>query len=184
MNYYEKKKPSLFPSSFSTDKPVLTFSLAKEPCRRAACNVVHEQQPQRRRRVTAASASCGLHLTAPIPPSSSLLWPQGGLLFLLISQVIHSNRDFTSVTVDWHGPAFLQVPGSLAVLPSPALHQLKTQAQENLHFPKRAAIQRHFTFIPACLSAHMPWVWTDSYGNGLLHPETGHLEVGRERFGS
>lgn len=62
--------------------------------------------------------------------------PRRGLLFPLISPLIHSNRNFTSSIAEWCGSALLQVQGSLA---SPALHQCtswRSKLKKTCIFPK------------------------------------------------
>lgn len=143
---------------------------------------------------TTAPLSRCCHLSFLLPYTLQTLPPlllrlsnlRRGLLFPPISQVTHSNSNFIFATAEWRGSALLQDQGSLAVLaPSTTpVHHLKIQAQEKLHFPKRAAIQDiPHEFHPTCQHKHLGFEHT-AIAMAWFQLETGHLETPKERFGS
>lgn len=149
--------------------------------------MVREQQSQRHRGMPAASASCWLtpysyyhHFFFPSLTAKGVsCFPRfhessaaiGILLLPLLNDEDQLFCRSRAARLPWHPQHYTT---ALAEDPSP----------RKPAFFQKSCYSRHFTFIPTRRSAHVPWVWTYSYCNGSLHPETGHLEMGRERFGS
>lgn len=182
MSYYEKKKKSTQPFFLQVFPPISLYwpfsslrSTVTVQCVLRDTNNNH-------------SITVGL---LPLQPPDTLQLlsplflpfsnPQRGLLSPLISQVTHTNRNFTSATAARGGSAgpglsrhSQHYTSALAEDPSP---------RKPILSPQKSCCSRHFVLIPTRLSAHVPWVWRYSYCNGLLHPQTEHLETGRERSG-
>lgn len=144
--------------------------------------MVHEQPPQHHCQITATSASCWLipysyyhrFFFPSLTPEGVSCFPwfhhsstaTGISLLALLNDV---DQLFCRSRAAWHPQHYTS---ALAEDPS----------SRKPAFSPKSRYSRHVTLIPTRFSACVPWVWMYSYCNGLLHPETGHLEMGR--FGS
>lgn len=146
--------------------------------------MVHEQQSQHHCWITATSASCCLipyghyhHFFFPsLTPKGVSCFPWfhksstaiGISLLPLLNDEDQLFCGSRAARLSWHPQRYTSALAEDASLRKPA-------------FSQKSCYSRHFMLIPTSFSARVPWVWTYSSCNGLLHPETGRLETGRER---